>query len=222
MRPKRLDIDPDNVSLVRFLSNATGGTWTLTETTPGDSIAHQISIRNDSATDHSAKTADLTGTDADGRTQLETINLPAASATVESTKYFLTLTSVVPSASIGADTMDIGFVDETASQTIPLDWRARTPATIHIVVTGTINYDVEGTLENPFTRTIDRYKDNVAPFTFTDQNDLNWVNDGNFAARTATTLDDLAVAGYRAIRIIINSYTDGAELQVFITQPSND
>ena len=96
-------------SLLGMASNATGATWALTATSAADNLAHLITIRNDSATNHSAKTAILTGTDANGVAQTETLNLPAGSATVTSTKYFLTLTSVVPSATIGTDTMDIGW-----------------------------------------------------------------------------------------------------------------
>lgn len=206
MRPKTFDFDPANASLTGFLSNATGATWTLSATSSGDDLAHQVSIRNDSATDHSAKTAILTGTDSDGRAQTETVNLPAGSATVESTKYYLTLTTVVPSATIGADTMDIGWVDEFASKTIPLDHRAYNPASIQVTVTGTINFDVEATLEDPFSSSI------------TDQSTLDWLNDGNFTAKTASLVDDLALPGVRAIRFVVNSYTDTAELQAHLVQ----
>jgi hypothetical protein len=101
--------------LTGFLSNATGATWTLTATDSGDSLAHKVTIRNDSATDHSAKTAVLTGTGPSGEVQTETVNLPAGSATVTSTEYFLTLTTVVPSATIGADTMDLGWAAASVS-----------------------------------------------------------------------------------------------------------
>lgn len=215
MRYKSIDLDPANVSLTRFLSNATGATWTLTETTPGDSLAHQISVVNDSGTDHSAKTAVLTGTDADGRTQTETISLPAGSATVESTKYFLTLTSVVPSASIGADTMDIGFVDELSSKMYVIDHRVNVAPRIQVVVTGTINYDIETITENPFGNA-----NLAAPFTINDQNDFDWVNDANFAGKTATTTDNLAEPGITAFRVVVNSYTDTAELQVYVSYPA--
>ena len=214
MRPKQLDIDPANANLTGFASNVTGASFTLTTTTTTDGLAHQVSIRNDSATDHSGKTVVLVGTDADGRPQSETVTAPGTSATVESTKYFKTLTSATPSATIGADTFDIGWVDEVATQTIPLEWRANTPAMIHVVVTGTISYTIQGTLQ-------DIRDDGAAPFTFTDQEDLAWFSDANFTAKTATLADDLAIAGYRAIRLIINSYTDTAELQVFMTFPDN-
>ena len=207
MRPKLLDLDPAAASTTGFLSNATGATWTLTATSSGDGLAHQVSITNDSATDHSLKTAILTGTDADGKAQTETINLPAASVAVESTKYFLTLTSVVPSATIGADTMDIGWVDEFVSQTIPLDHYANTPASVQVTVTGTINFDIEVTLENPFDAA-----------TMTDQSSLDWLNDANFTAKATSLANNLAMTGVRAMRVVVNSYTSTAELQVFITQ----
>src|SRR5574337_64867 len=97
------------VSAIGFKSNATGATWTLTATTPNDGLAHKVTIANDSATDHSAKTAVITGTDANNNALTETVNLPAASpAVVTSTKFFKTVTSIVPSATIGGDTMGLG------------------------------------------------------------------------------------------------------------------
>jgi len=214
MRPKQLDFDPANANLTGFASNVTGAAFVITTTATTDGLAHQVSIRNDSATDHSGKTVTLVGTDADGRAQTEVVTGPGTSATVESTKYFKTLTSATPSATIGADTFDIGWVDEFVSQTIPMDWRAPTPATIQVVVTGTINFDIEATLQ-------DFYGNTDAPFTFADQEDLAWFNEANFTAKTASLTDDLALPGYRAIRLVVNSYTDTAELQVFIIQPDN-
>lgn len=214
MRPKQLDFDPANANLTGFASNVTGAAFVITTTATTDGLAHQVSIRNDSATDHSGKTVTLVGTDADGRAQTEVVTGPGTSATVESTKYFKTLTSATPSATIGADTFDIGWVDEFVSQTIPMDWRAPTPATIQVVVTGTINFDIEATLQ-------DFYGNTDAPFTFADQEDLAWFNEANFTAKAASLTDDLALPGYRAIRLVVNSYTDTAELQVFIIQPDN-
>ena len=214
MRPKQIDFDPADANLTGFASNVTGATFVLTSTAATDGLAHQVSIRNDSATDHSGKTVTLVGTDPDGRAQTEVVTGPAGSATVESTKYFRTLTSATPSATIGADTFDIGWVDEFASQSIPLDWRSQTPATIQVAVTGTINFDVEGTLQDVQTSY-------AAPFDVADQSDLEWFNDANFTAKTASLTDDLTLPGYRAIRVVVNSYSSGAELQVYLSQPAN-
>ena len=106
-------------SVTGLLSNATGSTWTLTANDAGDMVtvnngttvpmAHLITIKGDAATDHSAKTAVITGTGPNGEVQTETVNLPNGTATVTSTKYFRSVQTVVPSATIGGDTMDIGW-----------------------------------------------------------------------------------------------------------------
>lgn len=102
-------------NLTGFASNVTGATFTLSATTVSDGLAHLVTVRNDSVTDHSAKTIALVGTDGDGRPQTETIAAPGTSATVTSTKYFKSLTSATPSATIGADTFDIGYAANAVS-----------------------------------------------------------------------------------------------------------
>lgn len=180
-------------ALTHFLSNATGATWTLTETSTGDGLAHQITIRNDSATDHSAKTAILTGTDANGNVLTETLNLPGTSATVTSTKFFLTLTSVVPSATIGADTMDIGMAATARSPWVQCFPEKETG--VGVAVTGTINFDVLVCLETP-------------------SGDAQVFNHASFTAKTA---DIAGVVGYpvTAVAVDVNSNTSGTfRLQV--------
>lgn len=206
MRPKKIDIDVADESTTGFDTGLTGaGPFTPTVTTPTDGLAHQVSIT--SAANISAITLTLTGTDADGKTQTEAVTGPNAT-TVESTKYFKTLTSITASATLGANTMDVGWVDEVASQTIPLDFYANNPATVQVDVTGTLNFDIEVTNGDIF----------VAATSYTDQSALPWLNDGNFTAKTADLIDDLAVAGVKAMRIVLNSYSSGAELQAYITQ----
>ncbi len=203
MRPLQLNYTPADANLTGFLSNATGATWTLTNTAATDGLAHQISIRNDSGTDHSGKTALATGTDVDGYALTETITLPAASATVESTKYFKTLTSLVPSATIGADTMDIGWIDEFITQTIPLNWRGGIIA-FNVIVSGTISYTVQQTL------------DNVQQL---DDRTFNWVNNDDTSLVNATSNKNGNYIGLPiAMRVVINSYSSGATLDLFINQ----
>ena len=208
-RLQTIDIDPANVSLTGLLSNATGATWTLTATSAGDSLAHQISIRNDAAVDHSAKDAVLTGTDADGRAQTETVSLPGTSATVESTKYFLTLTTIVPSVTIGSDTMDIGWVDEVASKTYPLNRHSDTGALCQVDFIGTIDITVQTTAGN-------------VQVVSSDQESIPWVStqDAGLVAITANDLGSLDT-GASAMRILINSYTDTAEIQAYVSQASD-
>lgn len=199
---------PSNEDLVRFGNNVTGaGPWNSITPSAPDLLAHQISIRNDSVTNHSAKTLTLIGTDADGRAQTEQLAAPNTSATVESTKYFLTLTQTTISASIGADTFDIGFVDEIASPAIPLAWRLNAPSNWLLKVTGVINVSVEYCIED------------LAMVA--DQNAVQWVRPN--ASLDAETTDSTAAqqvpAGYFAARLITASYSAGATVKLVGSQP---
>lgn len=88
-------------------TTVTGSTWTISTYTATNGKAQTFLIYNNSATNHSAKTVTITGTDQAGTAQSEVLNLPTASGNVQSVKSYLTVTSIVPSATIGADTMDV-------------------------------------------------------------------------------------------------------------------
>lgn len=207
MRPHEYDFDPADASLTGFASNVTGASFTLTANDSGDGLAHQVSIRNDSATDHSGKTITLVGTDPDGNALTEAVTGPGNGATVESSGYFLTLTSATPSATIGSDTFDIGWVDEFCSRTIPLNWRAQTAAAINVDVTGTIDFTVQ--------QSFDGVRD-VATF----HQNAQWQAITALTTKTADTLST-ATVGATAIRFIANSYSSGGEAQMNVTQPDN-
>lgn len=207
MRPKTFDFDMADESLTGFASNVTGAAFVLTATAATDGLAHQVSIRNDSVTDHSGKTVTLVGTDQDGRTLTEVVTAPGTSATVESDGYFLTLTSATPSATIGADTFDIGWVDEISSKIIPLNWRSAAAAAIYVDATGAINFTVQQAFQNVF----DAGRDGTA---------IAWSDIGALTTKTGDTLGAAAV-GATAIRFVVNSYSSGAEAQMYLTQSDN-
>lgn len=211
MRIKEYDVDPANANLTGFASNVTGAAFTITTTTPTDGLAHQVSIRNDTANDHSGKTVALVGTDPDGYALSETVTGPAGSATVESSGYFKTLTSATPSATIGADTFDIGWVDEVATQTIPLDWRSDVAAAINVDVTGTIDFTVQQTFD-------DVQRPGLAAQSA--YANAQWLDITALAAKTADTTSTASV-GATAIRLKVNSYTDTAELQMNVNQTTS-
>lgn len=202
-----IDVDADDANLTGFASNVTGATFTLTATAATDGLAHKISVRNDSATNHSAKTIALVGTDPNGHSQTETIAAPGASATVESTLYWLTLTSATPSATIGADTFDIGWVDEVATRAVPLNWKSGKAATCFVDVTGTIDFTVQMTFDNIFE-------------SVTALQGVKWVD---IAALWSASSDALASVDVnaRAVRLLVNSYSSGAELQFRVNQSDN-
>jgi hypothetical protein len=200
-------MDPANANLIGYASNVTGAAFTLTANVSGDDLAHRVSIRNDTANDHSGKTIVLVGTDANGVTQTETVTGPAGSATVTSIKYFLTLTSATPSATIGGDTFDLGWVDEIASKTVHFDWQGGHSSLWEVGVTGTLSMGVEFTLD-----------DVNDTGSFADQNSATWTNHvSGLSAETADILTT-AEAGFTAARVVITSYTDTAELVVKATQ----
>lgn len=207
MYPNTIDIDVADASLTGFASNITGaGPYTMTTTTPTDGLAHQVSIRNDSATDYSGQTFTLTGTDADGKTQTEAVTGPTGSATVESSKYFKTLTTITASgAGIGSDTFDVGWVDEVVSATYLVDHKSPYPVNILVDVTGTIDFTVQEYWGNAFA-------------SANPSQDSNWQNITALAAKTADTAS-VSQEGVSALRVVVNSYSSGAELQMYTNQP---
>lgn len=133
-------------NLTGFASNQSGAAFTLAANDAGDSLAHKVTIRNDSATDHSGKTVTLVGTGYNGEDLTEVVTAPGASATVTSTNHFLTLTSATPSATIGADTFDIGWAAECVSPPInvaPRPGQASVALGISVDATGTPAYSLQ-------------------------------------------------------------------------------
>jgi hypothetical protein len=133
-------------SLTGFASNVTGAAFTLSLTAVGDSLAHKVTIRNDSATNHSGKTVTLVGTGYNGEALTEVVTGPDNAATVTSTNHFLTLTSATPSATIGADTFDIGWAAEAVTAPVNVQPRPGAPAYalgISVDATGTPAYSLQ-------------------------------------------------------------------------------
>lgn len=133
-------------SLTGFASNVTGATFTLSATSAGDSLAHKVTIRNDSATNHAGKTVTLVGTGYNGAALTEVVTGPNNAATVTSSGYFLTLTSATPSATIGADTFDIGWAADAVTPPVYIEQRPGdySPAMgISCDVTGTPAYSLQ-------------------------------------------------------------------------------
>ena len=204
----KIDMDPANTSNTVFANGAEGATFTLANNSNPDGLAHIVTITGEEATDHSGKTVTLVGTDADGKAQTDTFALPNGTATVISAKHFLTLTSATPSATTGTDGMDIGSGDDIVSKTFPLNHWSDIAASAYIDVTGTINIDIEVTFDPP---------NRPNEFTWTDQSTPVWANTTDFAAITADKIGTINLGVYAA-RFRINSYTDTAEFQGWISQ----
>lgn len=209
MRPKQWTYTIAAASVTGYASNVTGATWTLTANTAGDGLAHPVTIKGDAATDHSAKTAVITGTGPEGQAQTETVNLPNGTATVTSLKYFKTVTSVVPSATISTDTMDIGWTATGVTPAIPLCFPVHGTAEVHTTVGGTtLNYTPQHTVWPIY---------DAATLALTSTIANNRVFTTLAAAGTADLVSSPA-EGATAVRILVNSHTNGV-INVAIAQP---
>jgi len=150
MHPIRFSYTPaalDAAGLANDVAWAGGG-YALSATTPGDGLAHIITILGNAATDHSLKPFPVTGTDANGVALSEGIAGPNGIATVSTTNYFKTVTSVTVSSTTGADTFDLGWTAVAVSLTFPLNWRQTDfQVSLGVAVTGTIDVTVQHTFD---------------------------------------------------------------------------
>lgn len=210
MRPVYLSFTPATNTSTFFATGLTGaGPWTTADFTTdstGDNLAHLIDLT--STADLSGITLTVAGTDADGNSISEAVTGPNI-ATVSTTKFFKTLTSITASSTLGANTLDIGMNDGAVSRTIPLEQYLQGSLThVQVDISGTINFDIEDTLSAL----------HATPNSPPAQDSFLWVNDANFTGKTADIQASLAVLA-RAIRLSVNSYTAGATIALGVVTP---
>jgi hypothetical protein len=199
--------DPANADTDGLADGLTGaGPWDSADfetTDVPDGLAHRLNLTSGDDLDEIDIT--ITGLDADGREISEVVTGPD-NGTVETTKYFKSISAVAADATLGANTLDIGWVDEFVSPTIPLDWRRNVPSRWFADQTGTITWSIDFAIEEP---------------AFVEQAAMNWLNpNSSLAAETADSTAFQEVGpGYTAARLRVASYTDTAELLVYAVQP---
>ena len=210
MRPKIFDFDPVDVD-ADGISEAQTPAWAGNLdidgalTSGGVAVldyARQLVITSDG--NDSGVTFTVTGTDADGHAQTEAITGPNAT-TAESTKYFKTITQIAISGA-GTGNITVGTVDELVSQSIPIDHYSDLNCAITLDITGTINYSVQES------------KSDIQSLSSATQSAV-WYDITAFSGKTADVVST-ANQGARAIRFLVNSYSSGAEAQMYISQPT--
>ena len=207
MRNKTLDFDLDDTDdngLVTIAAIAGAGALTLNGAlvTGGVGVmdfARRIAFI--SAGDDSGDTMTIVGTDANGIALTEVLTM-ANAGTAESTGYFLTVTSLTASGA-SAGNVTIGTADEISSKTIPIDARSDSACTIIADITGTIDYTIQETFDSNFRE---------------DLQDAVWYTITAFSGKTAD-VNGSSTVGAKALRLIVNSFTNGAEVQVKLSQP---
>lgn len=212
MKVFTIDVDPANVDADGLADgkSSAGASVTLDGAltsggsfTSADGLGHQLVITDAGAHNQTTATYTVTGTDADGNAQVESLAGPNTSASVETTKYFASVSSVAIASPVAGSTVDIGTVDEVSSKTFLINRFADFGAGIQAKVTGTINLDVQGTVDNAFA-------------TASPNQNCPWSPISGLDGITADAFAQ-AIPGLSAVRVIVNSYTDTAEVQVYVS-----
>jgi len=204
MRPKLIDIDLDAMDRdgIAQAQNTTASTALTLNGALGTTLDYARIIGIYSAANFSGGTFTIVGTDANGNSITESGITGPNNSTVVSTKLFKTITSVTPSATVASD-VEVGTVATTLSaesHTIPLDFYQGLAPTIAVDVTGTINFTVYETFVNV-----------LAEGTSA----AVWNSISALASKTADTTAQCTVHA-TALKIQVNSYSSGAELQMRI------
>lgn len=182
---------------------STGAATAPTTTATSDSLAHQVTFTSPVQATLAGITFTIVGTDADGNVQTETgITGPASASTVTSTKYFKTVATVQPSATMGGLVVAIGIAAPSLSQTIPIVFRSPSAAAMTVTVTGTINFTVQETVANVFSA----YPATL-PFTAITA----------LSSKTAQT-SGTATIGATGVQVLTNSVTNGATYTLYLSQ----
>lgn len=206
MRPIQITYSPITALATAFNAqtfNSTGAATAPTTTATTDGLAHLVTFTAPVQATLAGITFTIIGTDANGMALTETgITGPASGATVTSTKHFKTITTITPSATMGALVVSVGIAAESIFPMIPLEWRSVAAAAITVKVTGTINFTLYETYANPFNNQVE---------------DCPWVSVTALAAKAATTSSTVTV-GDQAVRLMTNTVTNGATLTLYITQ----
>lgn len=153
MRPITVTVGPlasASATNIRTASSGSAGALTLNGSLVSNGVAvldtpRRILITN--AADETGKTVVLTGTDHAGNTQSETVTLGGIGSTASVLDY-KTLTSAVLSAN-SAGNLSIGTNGVAASGWVFLDPWALSNVALQLNVSGTVNYTVQTSLDDP-------------------------------------------------------------------------
>ena len=206
MRPVKIGtLTPSDTSTVWFNPGAftsTGAAVAPLQTSTLDNLAHIVTLTAPVQATLAGIAFTIVGTDAAGNSQTEVIAAgPASGATVNSTKFFLTVETIQPSATMGGLLLSIGLLAEAIGYWVNLENTMSAPM-VMVNVTGTINYTVLQTPANIFDEVGTVYT-------------ALGVAIPNMSAVTAQVLAN-GGESCRAIMLRINSFTAGATITAHI------
>jgi len=190
MRPKQIVYTLAALSATGHATGLTGtGPFTtFTAAGTGDDTGHQTTLT--SAANLSGITMVIVGTDAQGNVQTESIAGPNAN-TINLVKYYKTFTRITASATLGANTMNVGWTALVQTPIIPCDFAKLTGPMVIVGVGGTITFTAQQTNTDVFN----------AALTPT------WATLGTAAATATATTQ--ALSGTTGVRVTVASHTSG-------------
>jgi len=182
---------------------STGAATAPTTTSTTDGLAHYITLTSPAQATLAGINFTIVGTDPDGHAISETIAGPASASTVTSTKFFKTVSTIQPSATMGALTLAVGIAVTAITPTIPLT-NSAAAAGMTVAVTGTVNYTMYETFANVYLHNIGSVS---TPITA-------------LSSKTANTSGNAAVSA-TGVLLLINSVTATATVTIWLNQNSS-
>lgn len=157
--------------------------------------------------DETTKTVTLVGTNWSGNPIGETVAL-VNNSTVASLLDYKTLTSLTASAALTGN-LSVGTNGVAGSAWVMLDPWANLPIGVQVGVSGTVNYTVQITYDDP-----------NSPINPPTPSGVNWSSsaDTNLVAKTALAIGSLAnIPAY--VRLLLNSQTNPGYATMTVSQP---
>ena len=181
---------------------STGAATAPTTTSTSDGLAHYVTLTSPVQATLAGINFTIVGTDPDGHAISETIAGPASASTVTSTKFFKTITTIQPSATMGVLTLAVGIAVTAISPTIALT-NSVASAGMTVAVTGTINYTVYETFSNVYVHSANSVSTPITALT----------------TKTANTSGSTTVSA-TGVLLLVNSITAGGTFTIWLNQNS--
>lgn len=204
MRPQIVTVGPLAAASANAIclsqTPAAAGAWTLNGALVVAGVAVLDTprrVRITTGGSESGKTAIITGTSFNNQPASETVNLPASATTVDSVLDYKTVTSIVGSATI-SNALTVGTNGVAGSAWMRFDSWASGSVAIQTGVSGTVNYSVQQTQDDPNSPTNSVAAASVAWFDSTDS---------AVVAATASKQSSYTIAPTYA-RVLLNSQTN--------------
>jgi hypothetical protein len=182
---------------------STGEATAPTTTSTTDGLAHYVTLTSPAQATLAGINFTIVGTDPDGHDISDTIAGPASASTVTSTKFFKTVATIQPSATMGALTLAVGIAVTAITPTIALT-NSVAAAGMTVAVTGTVNYTMYETFSNVYVHTANSVSTPITALT----------------SKTANTTGSATVSA-TGVLLLINSVTASATVTVWLNQSSS-